>query len=483
MRRSPYWGKRILDIAGALVGLLCLLPLLPVVALAIRIDSPGPIFFRQRRVGIDRRAGRERRNSLRPRAPHRRRFDLGGAVFPMVKFRTMRADAEKVSGPSWTADNDPRITRVGGFLRKTKIDELPQLWNVLKGDMSLVGPRPETPHFVEQLSDQLPVYRERVSGVKPGITGMAQVHCEDDGSFFASLREKIYYDMLYGATLMRMRRWYEPMLFDIGVVLKTLHRLFDLRKKIENDVIRIELPRYFELLDFDPKVLAHNTPQNVRLEVLNNNPDKITVWWYLPRTRAESPPNCDYMGIHIMRRLTDAMVYECDKDGKGVNELRLVKHLMCDESEEATAVYLDRHSPVDEDAETEITFSVPVDRCDIIKLEAPSKVQYIPKVEEFLAPIWDRLGGHSTDPNFAFNMSLLVLESLTNVIKHAHVDAPEQRIPVEVSINRERVQVSVLDYGPGFDLEQETLAAPAAEIDEAPVHPLLPSKRTESFNR
>jgi lipopolysaccharide/colanic/teichoic acid biosynthesis glycosyltransferase/anti-sigma regulatory factor (Ser/Thr protein kinase) len=430
-------------------------PLLLLLALAVRFTSRGPVLHRQERIGLD------------------------GRVFTMLKFRTMREDAERIAGPSWTADNDPRITRVGAFLRRTKIDELPQLWNVLNGQMSLVGPRPETPHFVEQLTDQLPVYRERVSGVKPGITGMAQIHCEDDGSFFGSLREKIYYDMLYGANLIRMRHWYEPVLLDLGIILKTLRRLVDVRKSIENDVIRIELPRHFELLDFDPQVLANNTPHGVRLEVLDNNPDKITVWWYLPRTRPEAPPSCDYMGVQVMRRLTDDIGYERNKDGKGVNELRLVKHLMNDSCEESTDVIAGRHAPAPDEPEVEITFAVPVERCDVIKLEAPSKVQYIPKVEEFLAPIWERLSGHSADPNFSFNMSLLVLEGLTNVIKHAHRAHPEKRIPLEVNLNRERVQVSVLDYGEGFELEQ----VPEQEVAEdgaPPVHPLYRQKTEQS---
>ncbi len=474
MRRSPYWAKRTLDVVAAGVGLLVLLPLLPLVALAIRLDSSGPVFFRQPRVGIDRRAG----TTTGP--DRRRRRDHGGAVFPMIKFRTMRADAEKVAGPSWTADNDPRITRVGAVLRQTKIDELPQLWNVLRGEMSLVGPRPETPHFVAKLSEQLPVYRERVAGVKPGISGMAQIHCEDDGSFFASLREKIYYDLLYGANLMRMRHWYEPIILDVGVILKTLHRLVDLRKTIDNDVIRIELPRQLEQLNLAPEALAGNTPYGIRAEVLNSNPDKITVWWYLPRTRVELPPDRDYLGVHLMRRLSDTMTYGRDVDGKGADQLLMVKLLGNACLTDLAGARVERHAPSESCANRPPEPPLPASgHADIIKLEVPSKVQYIPKVEEFLAPIWERLSNSSTDLHFAFNMSLLVLEGLTNVIKHAHRECPEKRIPVEIVIRGDRVEVKVLDYGSGFDLEQAT-SQPSEELLAELMQPAAQTVKTQA---
>jgi len=143
--------KRLLDVVAAAVGLVVLSPLMAVIALAIRWDSPGPVFYRAKRVG------------------------KGGKLFLMYKFRTMVADAEKM-GPSITVKDDPRITRVGRFLRKTKLDELPQLINVLKGEMSLVGPRPETPSMVEHYTPE----QRRVLEVTPGITGLAQLYYSNE---------------------------------------------------------------------------------------------------------------------------------------------------------------------------------------------------------------------------------------------------------------------------------------------------------------
>jgi len=143
--------KRLLDVVAAAVGLVVLSPLMAAIALAIRWDSPGPVFYRAKRVG------------------------RGGKLFLMYKFRTMVVDAEKM-GPSITVKDDPRITRVGRFLRKTKLDELPQLINVLKGEMSLVGPRPETPSMVEHYTPE----QRRVLEVTPGITGLAQLYYSNE---------------------------------------------------------------------------------------------------------------------------------------------------------------------------------------------------------------------------------------------------------------------------------------------------------------
>jgi sugar transferase (PEP-CTERM system associated) len=163
--------KRLSSVLISAIGLLLSLPVLPLVALAIKITSPGPIFYKQRRVGRE------------------------GSVFYCCKFRTMRADAEADSGPVWAGDNDPRITRVGRFLRICRLDEIPQLWNVFKGDMSLVGPRPERPEFVEWLTQEIPYYYLR-HAVRPGITGWAQVRYEYGSSVEAS-KEKLRYDLFY----------------------------------------------------------------------------------------------------------------------------------------------------------------------------------------------------------------------------------------------------------------------------------------------
>ena len=152
-RRDTVWyevSRRARDVIGSLLLLAFTLPLLLLVAFLIKVDSTGPVLYRQSRVG------------------------LHGRIFTMLKFRSMRVDAE-VAGPCWATDRDPRMTRIGAFIRATRLDEVPQLLNVLCGDMSLVGPRPERPHFVQQLAAIIPRYNERTH-VLPSITGWAQIN-------------------------------------------------------------------------------------------------------------------------------------------------------------------------------------------------------------------------------------------------------------------------------------------------------------------
>ena len=163
--------RRALSILISLLGLILSLPLLPFIMLAIKLDSKGPVFYTQARVG---KAGR---------------------VFKVVKFRTMRQDAEAASGPKWAGDHDPRVTRVGKFLRSSRLDEIPQLWCVLKGDMAFVGPRPERPEFIQWLSKEIPYYGIRHM-VRPGLTGWAQVRYKY-GSTVEDAREKLQYDLFY----------------------------------------------------------------------------------------------------------------------------------------------------------------------------------------------------------------------------------------------------------------------------------------------
>lgn len=198
-------GKRVLDIVGALVLLTILAVPMVFTAIAVRLTSRGPIIFRQTRVGLNQRSRRrDRRNRIfqplaageeRRQAERDRRQTYGfGLPFTIYKFRTMRIDAEK-DGARFAVANDPRVTPIGGFLRKTRLDEVPQLWNVLRGEMSLVGPRPERPEFIEKLSVEVPNYLHRL-GLKPGLTGLAQVINGYDNEI-DGFRRKVSLDLLY----------------------------------------------------------------------------------------------------------------------------------------------------------------------------------------------------------------------------------------------------------------------------------------------
>jgi len=170
VRPSQQIARRIVSTLTAAAGLLLFLPFFPIVALMVRLSSAGPIFFRQTRVG------------------------LGGRNFTVYKFRTMRQDAE-VEGARWASKNDPRVTPIGMFMRKIRLDEVPQLWNVLRGDMGFVGPRPERPEFVPWLSEQIPYFDLRHM-IRPGLTGWAQVRY-GYGATLAESREKLEFDLYY----------------------------------------------------------------------------------------------------------------------------------------------------------------------------------------------------------------------------------------------------------------------------------------------
>jgi exopolysaccharide biosynthesis polyprenyl glycosylphosphotransferase len=184
-----FWNrcmKRIEDIAGATFGLIILSPLMLLAAIAVKLTSPGPIFFRQERCGQN------------------------GRSFNIFKLRTMRTDAEAGTGPVFTAENDPRVTPVGRFLRRNNIDELPQLWNVFLGDMSLIGPRPERPHFVEKFREDINRYMWRHVS-KPGMTGWAQVNGLRGNT---SIEERIKYDLYY------LENW--SLALDFKIIVRTL---------------------------------------------------------------------------------------------------------------------------------------------------------------------------------------------------------------------------------------------------------------------
>jgi sugar transferase (PEP-CTERM system associated) len=180
--------KRLFDVGASLAGILLSLPLMALAAIAIKLESSGPVLYRQPRLGQN------------------------GCVFILNKFRSMRQDAEKETGPVWATQQDSRITRVGGFLRRTRLDELPQLFNVLFGHMSFIGPRPERPEFVSELQKQIPYYIERLA-VKPGITGWAQVRYRY-GSSVEDAVEKLQYDLYYIKNL--------SLFLDLLIVLNTV---------------------------------------------------------------------------------------------------------------------------------------------------------------------------------------------------------------------------------------------------------------------
>jgi lipopolysaccharide/colanic/teichoic acid biosynthesis glycosyltransferase len=226
-------AKRTIDLLAAGTLLLLVAPLLPFIALAVKLDSPGPVFYRQRRAGAF--LGTERREG---------RDELRFVLFDMPKFRTMCVDAEKGTGAVIAQRSDPRVTRVGGFLRRTRLDELPQLWSILRGHMSLVGPRPERPELIRDLALAIPLFEERMRGVKPGLTGFAQINLGyagdpipgsdiyalrnalinpfkfdgAEGAIADDMRIKLLYDLAYSAVLDDLKAY---LLTEMEIILKT----------------------------------------------------------------------------------------------------------------------------------------------------------------------------------------------------------------------------------------------------------------------
>ncbi len=192
-------GKRLFDLFGAILGFIVLSIFFIMIPFLIIFDSRGPIIYKQKRIGLNHRFGDRRGVNLAVkhdrRRWQRRRKDLYGRPFWVFKFRTMRQDAEKTSGAMWAQENDPRITPFGRVLRFTHIDEIPQFFNVLCGEMSLVGPRPERPELMPDIVEKVPDFPNRLQ-VKPGMTGPAQIVCGYDTTIEA-VKEKLHYDLIY----------------------------------------------------------------------------------------------------------------------------------------------------------------------------------------------------------------------------------------------------------------------------------------------
>ena len=202
---SPEWLRRSVHLILALTALIILLPVMLLIALLVRMTSRGPVLYTQTRVGVDRR--------VNPRGSqnHRRERNLGGQPFTIYKFRTMRVDAEQ-SGAVWAQPGDPRVTSIGRLLRQYRLDELPQLLNVLRGEMNIVGPRPERPTIFAELREHIAEYPLR-QRAKPGITGLAQINHHYDRSL-EDVRTKVHYDLEY------IRR--QSVTEDFRIMLKTL---------------------------------------------------------------------------------------------------------------------------------------------------------------------------------------------------------------------------------------------------------------------
>jgi lipopolysaccharide/colanic/teichoic acid biosynthesis glycosyltransferase len=238
LRRTVIRG---IDVAGASVGLLLALPFFIILPLLIKLDSPGSVFYKQIRTGRDRRR-RERRvadlgSGMERRRGDQRQQNLYGKPFTIYKFRTMTDGAERRSGAVWAIPGDPRITNIGYWLRKYHLDEIPQFWNILRGEMSLVGPRPERPEIIGKLVAVVPEYRRRLYA-KPGLTGLAQI-CLGYDSCLEDVKRKIQLDIFYISHL--------NLFFYLRILIHTINKVFssstiDINRVVSGGFLAREIP-------------------------------------------------------------------------------------------------------------------------------------------------------------------------------------------------------------------------------------------------
>lgn len=228
---ANFWdqfGKRVLDFWGAIAGFIFSSIFFIVMPILIKLDSRGPVFYGQQRAGLNYRRRDRRQVNIavahERRTGERRQQNLFGRPFTVYKFRTMRVDAEKASGAVWAQKDDPRVTRMGRILRFIHVDEIPQFFNVLCGEMSLVGPRPERPQIMRTLINDIPQFPERLQ-VKPGITGIAQIYCGYDATI-DDAREKLRYDLMYVEN--------STFKYDVAIMLKTLWMIINGREVVKS---------------------------------------------------------------------------------------------------------------------------------------------------------------------------------------------------------------------------------------------------------
>lgn len=234
--RNRELAIRCLDAVGASLCLILALPLLMIIPILIKLDSPGPVFYKQVRTGLNRRRRSHHTVSIgvaNGRAHvDRRRDNFYGKPFVIYKFRTMEDGAERRSGAVWAMQDDPRITSVGRWLRRLHLDEIPQFWNVLRGEMSLVGPRPERPEIIRNIVVEIPEYPDRLK-VKPGITGPAQI-CLGYDSSLDDVRRKVRLDLLYVSN--------PTFRLQLRVLALTLFKIFSAASTIDARLIDLHLP-------------------------------------------------------------------------------------------------------------------------------------------------------------------------------------------------------------------------------------------------
>lgn len=266
--------KRLLDVAIGILGCFTLLFLFPILAILIKWETPGPVIYQQIRIGKNRRSKNQSSNTLN----EKRREDLGGSLFTIYKFRTMGTDAEK-SGPQlWTKSNDLRVTRVGRILRALHLDELPQFYNILKGEMSFIGPRPERPFFTKQYMVSIPNYSDRTLHIQPGLTGLAQIVLGYDDTYESVVR-KTHYDLSYRASLssffswIKMESWiYWHTLFYIFHVSSLLRKqkVFDGNKSKSKYTFQAQSEEIFH------EVFIHQSPESKILTLRGKSPSALS---------------------------------------------------------------------------------------------------------------------------------------------------------------------------------------------------------------